>query len=239
MSTVVRFPVGDDRPIELTSGVDRNVLLDFDGPICRVFAHHPAENVAKALKEQMRSYAPLAPAIEAFDDPHALLAVVASDPSAYAPGLAVELDQLLAEEEVTAAASAVMTEGLTPVVRSWREQGIRLGVVTNNTEAAVRVFLRAAGLLEAFDGPIIGRPGDARLMKPSGHMLRLAMNRLGTSPEGCVFVGDSWRDARAARSVGMRFVGYSRDEERKRVELSSEGVGTVISHMAELEGMKW
>ncbi|MEU4098596.1 HAD-IIIA family hydrolase [Streptomyces sp. NPDC026673] len=214
------------------------MLLDFDGPICRVFARHPAPAVAKVLKRCMRAYAPLPPELDACIDPHALLSAVASNPAAYAPGLDKELHDLLTQEEVIAVASAVITEGLEAAVKSWREQGIRLGVVTNNAEECARAFLRHADLLDAFDGPIVGRPADARLMKPSGHMLRLALAELAMRPERCLFVGDSWRDAQAARSVGMRFVGYARNEQ-KWDELAAAGATTLISHMAAMEGMVW
>lgn len=221
----------------MANAVD-SVLFDFDGPLCTLFAGHPADRVADVLKERMRQYGPLAAEVESCGDPHALLVMVAGKPTEYAAGLGDELDGTLAKEEVVAAGSAVLTPGVDTLVKSLHERGTRLGVVTNNSEESARLFLLSAGLLDAFDGPVIGRPRDALLMKPNGYMLRSALDVLGTPPQRCLFVGDSWRDARAARSVAIRFVGYARTP-RKRDELASAGAATLISHMADMESLVW
>ncbi|MFJ4851163.1 HAD family hydrolase [Streptomyces sp. NPDC088733] len=221
----------------MAAAVD-SVLFDFDGPLCRLFAGHPAYKVADVLKERMRQYGPLTAVVESCDDPHALLVMVAGKPTEYAAGLSDELDATLAKEEVVAAGSAVITPGVDTLVKSLHERGTRLGVVTNNSEESARLFLLGAGLLDAFDGPIIGRPRDALLMKPHGYMLRSALDELGTSSERCLFVGDSWRDVHAARSAEIPFVGYARDR-RKSDELASAGAATLISHMADMESLVW
>ncbi|MFB7286456.1 HAD family hydrolase [Actinacidiphila glaucinigra] len=220
----------------LTSVGIECVLLDFDGPICRLFAGHPASVAASRLKARLGDLSLLPPELAGTDDPHGLLWEIATGSGGNAREVSAELNALLAKEEVVAAASATVTPGTADLVRGLRARGLHLGVVSNNGWEAIRNVLLATHLLELFDGPIVGRPDDARLMKPDGFMLREAVKQLGTKPERCLFVGDSWRDAEAARQVGVNFVGYAKSA-RKRREMTKANAKRVVSRMQDVMGL--
>ncbi|MFF7214442.1 HAD family hydrolase [Streptomyces sp. NPDC008238] len=212
------------------------VLLDFDGPVCRLFAGHPASVAASRLKERLGEMSLLPPELAGTDDPHGLLWAIATGSGRNAREVSAELNALLAKEEVVAAASATITPGAVGLVRGLRARGLHLGVVSNNGYEAIRNVLLATHLLELFDGPIIGRPDDARLMKPDAFMLREAVKRLGTKPEHCLFVGDSWRDAEASRRADVNFVGYAKSA-RKGREMTKANAKWVVSRMQDVMGL--
>lgn len=212
------------------------VLLDFDGPICRLFAGHPASVAASRLKERLGGMSLLPPELAGTDDPHGLLWAIATGPGRDAREVSAELNALLAKEEVAAAASATITPGAVDLVRGLRARGLRLGVVSNNGYEAIRSVLLAMNLLQLFDGPIIGRPDDARLMKPDAFMLREAVKQLDTKPERCLFVGDSWRDAEASRRANVNFVGYVKSA-RKGREMTKANAKWVVSRMQDVMGL--
>jgi HAD superfamily hydrolase (TIGR01509 family) len=233
---VVQLSLDENRRARLTPGDVECVLLDFDGPICHLFAGYPASAAAHRLKEWLSGASLLPPDLADAIDPHGLLWAVATGPDPDALEVSAELDALLAKEEVVAAASATITEGAAQLVRDLRARGVHLAVVSNNGYEAIRNFLFAEQLLEEFDGPIIGRPRDARLMKPDAFMVEEAVRRLGTEPERCLFVGDSWRDAEASRRAGVEFVGYARNE-RKDLEMTKANAMRVVSRMQDVMGL--
>ncbi|MEZ5685278.1 MAG: HAD-IA family hydrolase [Paracoccaceae bacterium] len=85
-----------------------------------------------------------------------------------------------------------------------RGRGLRLGVATNDTEAAARAHLAAAGVsgmfefVAGYDSGFGAKPGPGQLLGFAAH--------LGCAPAACAMVGDSLHDLRAARAAGMRAV---------------------------------
>lgn len=87
-------------------------------------------------------------------------------------------------------------EGADEVLRALDEAGIKLAVVSSNSEANVRQVLGAAnaGRVDAFEcsASIFGKP----------HKLRAVMKRLSIAPRATLCIGDETRDIEAAREVG-------------------------------------
>lgn len=213
------------------------VAFDFDGPICRLFAGYSASGIAAELAQ-------LLPPDDFPDlfkdpgpDPHALL--VAVDHSLDRVGiegpqpLVIELEDRLSKLEVEATASAVPTPELSELVRLLRAQGTMLAVASNNSVAAVSTYLDSEKLTGSFSGPVLGRDGDPRRMKPSPFVLERVISKSRVPVEEWVFIGDSLADLRAARCAGMRFVGFAPRESRAE-ELRREGASQVIGGYAEL-----
>jgi putative hydrolase of the HAD superfamily len=91
-----------------------------------------------------------------------------------------------------------------PVLRALREQGYRLGLVTN---AYFPIWMReveleAFGIDEFFDAAITS--GDTGWLKPHPAIFWRIMGLLQTTPDRCVFVGDSPRhDIQGANETGL------------------------------------
>ena len=95
-----------------------------------------------------------------------------------------------------------------PLMRSLRERGIKVGVLSNTMwprSAHERVFLRDQ-VLDLIDGAVYS--SEIPWVKPHPEAFRAAMAAVGVlDPAACVFVGDRpYDDVHGAQGAGMRAV---------------------------------
>ncbi|MFF9779298.1 HAD family hydrolase [Streptomyces sp. NPDC013978] len=171
------------RPRQLLDDV-RAVLLDFDGPVCDLFAGRSTLPVAREIKTMARKkWNVLDPAVEACDDSHTVLQLLrdmldrrresALDPGPLDPAVLRAASDIVTRYEDEAVAAAVPAPGV--------EHGKRLAIVTNNAEGPVRKFLELHGMSRKFEA-VCGRdPRDPHRMKPDPSAVRFALERLGAS----------------------------------------------------------
>lgn len=88
-----------------------------------------------------------------------------------------------------------------PVLRSLRERGIRLAVVTNKEARYTDTVLRAHGLQTLFDAVVSGDTLPTKKPDPAG--VRHCLARFRVAQAQALFVGDSSIDAATARSAGV------------------------------------
>ena len=209
----------------------RNLFLEFDGPICSVFAGYPAPKIADELRRVV------------VEDGHELTTEMreTTDP-VQVLRLAGDLDDLLAHRvadalrnaELVAATSAEPTPGVDDVIEAALDGGRRLAVVSNNSGEAVPAYLRRVGLLQHFVG-VVGRYDGmppAR-MKPNNHLIGLCLMGTGSAIELTALVGDTVPDIKAARSLFMASIGYA-NEPGKSESLADAGADAVITEMVVL-----
>lgn len=92
-----------------------------------------------------------------------------------------------------------------PLLRTLRERGYRIGLLTNGSEAQQLEKLARTGLEAAFDAVCISE--QIGVQKPDPRAFTLLAERLGVDPQACVFVGDDLeKDVQGARRAGMRAV---------------------------------
>lgn len=220
----------------------RLVLLDFDGPVCDLFAQRSAPGIARRLCERIGPDGLRRAGIDAgVTDPLAvLIATHRADPGDESGrGLAVR--KLLAEEETLAAATAAPTPGAVPLMERLVTAGKLLGVASNNCAPAIRAHLLRHGLIAYFTDPdrpgdghrIVGRHDDPDLMKPHPYALEALLRATGTAPGDGVMIGDSPNDALAAAEAGVRFIGVHPDA-AKRDALRDAGAEHLVDSVHEL-----
>ncbi len=89
-----------------------------------------------------------------------------------------------------------------PVLQALREQGWRLGIVTQRSREGTLRFLEHHGLAQAFAVVVAGDDGVGR--KPRPEPFHAALARLGSAPEHAAFVGDRVDDDCAgAQAAGL------------------------------------
>lgn len=115
----------------------------------------------------------------------------------------------VAELEVTlmqAAASAPLAEAvpLAPYLDGLSGHGVRLGVMTNDTEYAARAHLNSVGVVEHFD-LILGFDSGFGA-KPDPDPLLAFSDRFDLAPERVAMVGDSTHDLIAGQRAGMQTI---------------------------------
>jgi phosphoglycolate phosphatase-like HAD superfamily hydrolase len=207
------------------------LLIDFDGPLCSVFAGHPASAVAAELHAVVAARLGSVPAdIAALTaDPLQILRRVAGLGDA-------ELTRAVADTcrdaEVHAVATATPTPGAADVLRTAHHAGIRVAIISNNSSQAVRSYLEAHDLIRYLnhastrhDGMDHHRPG------PDPHTIDTLLSVLRVYEEDAVLVGDSESDIEAGRAAGVTTIGYA-NKPGKRERLAD--ADAVIDTMTEL-----
>ncbi|WP_308916922.1 HAD family hydrolase [Jannaschia sp. LMIT008] len=91
------------------------------------------------------------------------------------------------------------------LLRSLRDRGLRLGVLTNDSQEGARRHLDAGGLTPMLDR-IVGVDDGFGAKPGPGGALAFA-DGLSLDPAGVLFVGDGLTDLQAAQGAGMPFVG--------------------------------
>ncbi|GIG64013.1 HAD family hydrolase [Phytomonospora endophytica] len=210
------------------------ILLDFDGPVCAVFARRPAPGVAARLVAGLAAAGKTVPApVVSTGDP---LAVLRWAGTLGEPRVTETVDDALTAEERAAVAVAEPTPGAAGFIAAAWEAGRRVAVVSNNGRPAIDEYLDAHGLAGAI-AVVVGRarglPGE---MKPDPRPLRRALAALDAEPERAFMIGDSVADVAAARAAGVPVVGYARRPEKAR-RLSGAGADAVVADLAVLTGL--
>lgn len=124
--------------------------------------------------------------------------LAAALPGTDAAELAIWLD------ERAAAASMREAVPLRPLLGGLGAAGLRLGVATNDAEAAARAHLASAGVLDLF--ALLSGYDSGHRPKPAPDMLLAFARHCGIDAGRIAMVGDSAHDLVAARRAGMRAV---------------------------------
>lgn len=104
--------------------------------------------------------------------------------------------------ELEAAARSRPNEGAEDLVRTLREHGLTLGVLTRNGSAAVVRALDNFAAVGVDDFAALVTRDDPAAPKPAPDGVLLACERMGVSPERTLLVGDYVLDAEAGRRAG-------------------------------------
>lgn len=216
---------------DLATVVDRArvILLDFDGPVCSIFAQHPASAVAHQLRKLLVDQAVTLPT-EILNEPDPL-AMLRFTATLGRPAVVQLVDEMMTREEVTAARTAEPTPYGRDVIVAAQQTGRLVAVVSNNSAESVHAYLNARRLT-SYVHPVIGRPEAApERMKPDPFPVLTAVRELGAEPKDCVLVGDSVSDIEAAHAAGVAAIGYA-NKPGKRERFAA--ADAVIDSMAEL-----
>ncbi|MFJ8815821.1 HAD family hydrolase [Amycolatopsis thermoflava] len=210
------------------------LLLDFDGPVCSVFAGIPAPVVADQLRTVLADAgnAPPEP-VASSSDPFDVLEYAASlsdDDARY-------VEAAFTAHEVEAMTSAEPTEGAHELMQAWHGSGRPLAIVSNNSAAAISAYLDFYGLRPLVNVVSARESADVQLLKPHPHLLNQAVRTLGLPAEQCVFVGDSLTDIEAAKAAGVRSIGYA-NKPGKRERFTSAGADAITDVLTELAAVR-
>jgi N-acetyl-D-muramate 6-phosphate phosphatase len=184
----------------------RHILLDFDGPVCSIYAGTPASVIAGQLRQALQAAGISLPDEAASEpDPLEVFRAVAriSDESA------ITAQQLLTAFETRAITTARPAHGSADLIITAYRTGRTVTIVSNNSGAAITAYL-AAHDLAGYIRAVIGRDDhDPDLMKPSPYRVRAAAGLLNAEPSECAFIGDSATDVLAGRLAGVAIIGYA------------------------------
>jgi phosphoglycolate phosphatase len=120
----------------------RVVLLDFDGPICSVFAGYPAPAVAERLRDHLRGLGWHEDQLSKSDD----RMVVWSDTAQRSVEAGRQIEPILRAAEIDAAATARPTPGAAELLAVCRDTHRPVAIVSNNASDAIARYLERHGL---------------------------------------------------------------------------------------------
>lgn len=141
-------------------------LLDFDGPICKLFAEVRAADVAADLCRYLQQRGAPVPD-DGIRDPLAILRMSAGLDA----DIRAELHAELVCAELRASSTAVPTPGADRAIRGIATSGGKLAVVSNNSAEAVSECLAVNRLDDCVSAISARISGDPLLMKPSAYLL--------------------------------------------------------------------
>ncbi|MFI6065826.1 HAD family hydrolase [Micromonospora sp. NPDC051227] len=209
------------------------VLLDFDGPVCSIFAGYPAPQVAAELVDVLRRHGvDVPPDLASEPDP---LEVLRRTGAAGDQGVTQAVEDALCAAERRAVETAEPTPYGREVIVAARQAGMSVAVVSNNSAGAVTAYLEAHRLA-GYVSPVVGRAyADPDRMKPNPEPILQAMRALAELPARCVLVGDSLSDIEGARAAGVTVIGYA-NRPVKVDTFAPAGAGAVVTSMGEIAG---
>ncbi|MGH3696056.1 MAG: HAD family hydrolase [Pseudonocardiaceae bacterium] len=201
------------------------LFLDFDGPVCSVFAGIPATTVVSQLCVVLADggHGDLPTELGKSDDPFEVLAYAASLGEAEAR----YVNAAFTAHELEAIVTAEPTPGAHDLIRAWSATHRPLAIVSNNSTAAICAYLDLHNL-----GPHVAHVSartspDPALLKPHPHLLTHALTALDVPASTVAFLGDSVTDITAAHAAGTMSIGYSNKPD-KATQLIAAGADTVI-----------
>ncbi|MFN7228921.1 MAG: HAD family hydrolase [Synechococcaceae cyanobacterium] len=101
----------------------------------------------------------------------------------------------------------VGTEAMGSMLQRLATAGLKLAVISNDSEAGIRRFLARQGLTHLFDPEVWS--ADHHPCKPNPDAVHGLCRRLGTRPECCALIGDANSDLHMARQAGAAVaIGY-------------------------------
>ena len=113
---------------------------------------------------------------------------------------------LIAEVNARAATAPLKEAApLVPLLSRLRSAGLKLGVMTNDSEEGARAQLTATGAMTAFDAVFGFDSGYGA--KPDPAPLLALCDLFGVPPAACAMIGDSLHDIAAGRAAGMVTIG--------------------------------
>ncbi len=97
-------------------------------------------------------------------------------------------------------------DGVVELINSIKENKIRLALASSSPLEFVETVLKKTGLLEKFEVILSGE--SFKRGKPEPDIFLAAAKELGKAPSQCVVIEDSAHGVQAAKSAGMKCIGY-------------------------------
>jgi phosphoglycolate phosphatase len=204
------------------------ILLDFDGPVCKVFAGISATTVADDLRRVLSERGqPVGAARDL--GPHELLTYAAT----LGPAEAKAIEDKLEQAELDAVATSSPTPGAADFLDACRRARKPVAIVSNNNADAIASYLaqqELSHLVQLVEGRDRANPQH---MKPHPWTINRALAQLGAQPSSCVLIGDAVTDLHAAATVDVPAIGYA-NRPTKVAPLEEAGALAVVTSMIDL-----
>jgi phosphoglycolate phosphatase len=198
------------------------LLLDFDGPVTALMPPPLNAQAADRVRAAL-SGVHLPDSIATTRDHLAVLRFAVEQ----APGRLQAAEQSCTEAEIECARESDPSPEIRDLMLGALRQGVPVAVVSNNSEAAVRVFLDRFEWRTQVKVLACRTPSTVARMKPDPYLVIEAIRLVGLDASECVLIGDSVSDVQAGHSAGVRVVGLAKTVSRA-AELGAAGADALL-----------
>jgi len=139
------------------------------------------------------------------------------------PDVFNKMNSVLGKVEEEAVAKAEISEDTIRTLKVLKENGIKLGVITHNTNQGLEAFQKRVGI--QFD-VIMTR--QSKLYKPDPRIMEIALDKIGVSKEDAVFVGNSNTDMELGVNSGVFVIGINGQN------LKQAGANLIVAKLSEI-----
>lgn len=137
--------------------------------------------------------------------------------------------------ELEAAKDTSLFPGVSETLKALKNNGLKIGLCTINSEKSTSYILKRFGIKEFFDA--ITSRDQVKYVKPNVEHLKATLEALEIKPEEAIVVGDSPVDVRCARDLGAVAVGLLTGETSTMKELVDAGANYVITAITDLPNL--
>ena len=208
----------------------RAVVFDFDGTLAVL--NIDFSEMREQVFELMRKYGVNEEKIEErylLEIIDEVVQILSQKNPAAAETFYQEAHQILHEVELRAAEEGKLLPGVEAALKSLRDKGLKVGIVTRNCEEAVR---KVVPDIEAFCDVFVPRDLIKRV-KPHPEQLTSVLKALHVTGGETVMVGDHTIDIQAGKRVGMRTIGVLTGRVKKE-EFEKAGADYVLKDASEV-----
>jgi myo-inositol-1(or 4)-monophosphatase len=204
----------------------RNVIFDFDGPICDFTAALPDDTTLR-LRSLINADAGAWPGVPAGSDPYDFAGRTPADDQT-----AAKLDAELSRIELESVADAVPAAYAHEAISACRDSGRTPAVIGRQSTEAVRAWLTRFSLADQIQHVAAGsyQPGHR---KTGASLLEETVRSLSTRPQLCALITSAGKTIETARSMGLHTIGYAATTDES-AHLYAAGAEGVVLSLADL-----
>jgi phosphoglycolate phosphatase len=208
----------------------RAVIFDFDGTLAVL--NIDFSEMRKQIFELMRKYDVHEELIEEkylLEIIDEVVQILNQRDHSTAEAFYQEAHQILIKIELKAAQEGKLLPGVDKAMKSLREKGLKIGIVTRNCEEAVRKILPD---IEAYCDVFVSRD-SIRKVKPHPEHLATVMKKLKVLGDEAMMVGDHIIDIQAGKKIGMKTAGVLTGR-TKREDFEKAGADLILNEASEI-----
>ncbi|MEY8428681.1 HAD-IA family hydrolase [Lachnospiraceae bacterium 46-15] len=190
------------------------VVLDFDGTICHLFGHYDLKAVNLELQ---RSLLMCGVNFEGYEDCFDAFKCINNqqlDANVMEKAL-ITANRIIEKAECEAVNTSTEILGLTEFMEYCMEQGVRLGIASNNSPGCIHLYLKKKSLDKRI--PVWGRDiHNLSHLKPDPWSLNKVVEEINISKEQVLFVGDNPTDYECSLAAEVDFIAIASTEKKKK-----------------------
>jgi phosphoglycolate phosphatase len=138
------------------------------------------------------------------------------------------------KHELEAAKTTSLQPGITEVLKTLKDMGLKIGMCTVNSQKSAEYILKRFGIARFFDA--VTARDNIKNVKPSIEHLEAALKALGVEPKEALVVGDSVVDVKCAKELGAIAVGLPTGVDTPK-ELAEAGANYLTTSITDIPAL--